>query len=301
MGRLISVIVPCYNAEKTIERCICSLSRQDYKEIEIIAINDGSSDDTYRILQRCCEKEDRLIIINQTNAGVSAARNIGMQAARGEYYSFVDADDFVEPDYLSKLATYINGADISLCYYSSALTDIKHSQNYESVNNLFREMMVPQENIAAFVWNRLYRASIIQENELNFDESVFTCEDTLFNYRYMQYVSRVGICREYLYHYIINNCSAMFGLSFNRKKITANIAYEYMLNDSSGKSYRKWVEVAAMWFNLIMKRQIYNSSYKPTTEEITSINRMLGLNVKAFMSAPIPAKFKIAYPIWKMR
>lgn len=299
--QLVSVIIPCFNAENTIHRCISSLINQTYSNIEIIAVNDGSTDRTYGELQKTVENYDKLILINQPNSGISSARNAGIHVARGEYYAFVDADDYIEPTFLEKMVACIEDADISICRYTSDSV-VSYYTHYDfTVEDVIKEMMVPQENIAAFVWNRLYKASIIQEHSLAFDEKVFTCEDTLFNYIYMQYVKKVGVCDETLYHYVINPFSMMFSKAFNPKKISANRAFNYMLTDSSNKQYAQWVQIAAMWYNLILKRQLYRNRYKPNNDEIETINRMLGLNYRAFLKAPIPLRYKIALPIWKMR
>ena len=300
MNDLISIIIPCYNVEKTIKKCINSLLAQTHENIEIIAVNDGSTDDTYRVLQEEFKNNDKCILLNQSNSGISVARNEGMKIAKGEYYSFVDADDYVEPDYLEKLIESIKDNDLSICYYSSSIMK-RQSSDIQTVEDVFREMMIPENNIAAFAWNRLYKASIIRENSILFNEKVFVCEDVLFNYQYMQYVSKIGICREYLYHYVINSSSTMFRKAFNEKKLSANIAFKLMLDNTKTKKYKAYVEIAAMWFNLILKRQLYRSSYKPTSEELKTINKMLSLNVKAFMKSSIPVKYKLAYPIWRLR
>lgn len=301
MGDLISIIIPCYNAEKTIGKCISSLLNQTYNNLEIIVINDGSTDKTGDKLQHISDKDDRITILDQVNSGISSARNSGMKVAKGDFYSFVDADDYVEPDYLSKLFSNISGADLALCRYSSQTGSTNCHHNVITVEDVFREMMVPQENIAAFVWNRLYRASIIRDHKMIFNEAVYACEDTLFNFQYMQYVRKVGVCGEILYHYVINDSSTMFRKSFNEKKITANIAFKYMLRNSREKKYRRWVEVAAMWYNLILKKQIFGSQYIATSKEMETINKMLSLDSRAFMAAPIPIKYKLAYPIWRIR
>ena len=301
MSRKVSVIVPCYNASGTLERCIRSLLDQTYSDFEIITVNDGSSDGTSDVLRRLSEEDDRIIILDQENAGVSAARNNGMKVAHGEYISFVDADDYVEPVFLERLINCISDADIAVCHYITEAADEGRPSDTVSVEDLYREMFLPQDNIAAFVWNRLYRASIIKELALEFDENIYACEDTLFNFMYMKNVSKAGICREYLYHYVINPDSAMFGKGFNERKISANIAYGYMLDEAAGKPQKSLIESAAMWFNLILKRQIYKSRYVPEPEELAAINRMLRLNVRAFMEAPIPLKYKVAYPYWRYR
>lgn len=301
MDDLVSIIIPCYNAETTLEKCINSILRQDYCAFEIVAVNDGSTDQTRELLNRLSNKDGRIIVIDKENGGVSVARNAGLQMAHGKYIAFVDADDCVEEQFLRKLVLNIEDADFSVCLYSCSIGHYVSSTNVSTLDDLFQEMMIPRNNIAAFVWNRLYRGEIIRNNSLHFMENVFACEDTLFNFQYMMCSQRFGICKEPLYYYNINNSSAMFNKKFNKRKISANIAYEYMLDHSKNQSQRQWVEIAAMWFNLILKRQLYNSNYKASEEEINSINKMLKLNSKAFMGAPIPVKYKLAYPFWKIR
>lgn len=301
MDSLVSVIVPCHNAEKTIEKCISSLSAQTYDNYEIIAVDDGSTDGTSALLDHISKTATKLVVLKQANQGVSEARNAGLRAAKGEYISFVDSDDYVDPCFLEEMVRTIKGNDIALCRYTMHRNEGQSVPAINTRDDVIREMMVPQEDIAAFVWNRLYKRSIILDHDLCFEKTVRVCEDTLFNFRYMEHAEKAGICGKRLYHYIINPSGAMFGKSFNPDKITANKAYDYMLAKSLGKEYRKWVEVAAMQFNLILKRQLFKYRYQADAKDLASINRMLGLNAKAFMSAPITVKYKLAYPFWRVR
>lgn len=103
---MVTVIVPAYNAEKTIQNCINSIQKQSYKDIEIVVIDDGSTDRTKEIVQRLLRKDGRIKIISQYNQGASAARNKGIEKASGEYVTFVDADDEIEPQLIKVLITY---------------------------------------------------------------------------------------------------------------------------------------------------------------------------------------------------
>ena len=110
----VSFIIPCYNVEPYIEKCINSITRQTISEIEIIPVDDGSPDGTGKILDRLAEKDPRIKVIHKENAGVSAARNSGLQLAIGDYIVFVDGDDFIAEDYAEYMLTLINqtGADV---------------------------------------------------------------------------------------------------------------------------------------------------------------------------------------------
>ena len=121
MNNLISIIVPVYNAEKTLEKCVDSLLNQNHRELEIILVNDGSKDNSLAMCRAFAEKDERIRVIRKTNGGAASARNVGINEATGEYLCFVDGDDKVEKNYVShlwKTLTQAN-ADIAVCglYY----------------------------------------------------------------------------------------------------------------------------------------------------------------------------------------
>ena len=112
----ISVIIPCYNVEKYLRECLDSVVNQTLKDIEIICVNDGSTDGTQKILEEYAQKDDRILLINKPNGGLSLARNTGMEKMRGEYVAFLDSDDWVDLDFYEKLynAAKQNGADSAI-------------------------------------------------------------------------------------------------------------------------------------------------------------------------------------------
>ena len=302
---LITIVIPCYNCEKTVGKCIDSVVKQTYRNLQIIAINDGSTDNTLEVLKARADNDDRITVINQSNSGVSATRNLGIEEAKGEYISFIDADDYVEKEFIEKLFTEIigNDAELSLCQYSTGIINQNQALLANQINSkgkLIYEMMLPRLDIAAFVWNRLFRIDVLKKYGIRYNETVYACEDTLFNYQYMKRITRFAVCREHLYHYVINENSAMFGNDFNQKKLTANIAFDIMLADCN-KEERKAIEIATMWFNLILKRQIYKKKAAIEKFEMETINKMLSLNPKAFMNSNVGLKYKIAYPFWRYR
>lgn len=302
---LITVVIPCYNSEQTLRKCVGSVLEQTYGNLQIIAINDGSSDNTLEVMKMLSENDERIRFISQGNRGVSFTRNRGIDEAKGEYIAFIDADDYIEKDYIEKLLKTIkcNDAELSICQYSTENMNENHvklNNKLDSKNKIIQEMLLPELNIAAFVWNRLYSTAVLKKNAIRFNESIYACEDTLFNYQYMKNISRFAVCGEHLYHYVINRNSAMFGEGFNSKKLTANNAFEIMLAECS-EDEREAIEVAAMWFNLIVKRQIFKNKVIICEAELERIDKMLRLNPRAFMNSNVGAKYKIAYPFWKSR
>ena len=117
--KLISVIVPVYNTEKYIEKCVMSILNQTYKNLEIILIDDGSTDNSPQICDSLAKKDNRITVIHQPNGGVSSARNIGLDNTHGDYITFVDSDDYIEPNMIEFLSENIGDTNIAMCGYTS--------------------------------------------------------------------------------------------------------------------------------------------------------------------------------------
>ncbi len=179
----VSVIVPAFNVEKYIEKCINSLLEQTLKEIEVIIIDDGSTDRTGEIITEFAKKDDRIIFLRQDNRGPSAARNHGMEIAKGKYISFVDSDDWIDEDFLEKLYNSASkrGADITC---ATAMRKREHSEKYRVFYGEEKQYTTLKEKIevcgipnSCYVWNKLYRSDLIHGKR--FKEGVYF-EDMLW-------------------------------------------------------------------------------------------------------------------------
>lgn len=193
----VSIIVPVYNTSQYLEKCLDSLIKQTLKDIEIICVNDGSTDDSGKILENYAKKDKRVVVINQKNMGQSAARNAGLDAARGEYIGFVDSDDYVLADMYRKL--YENAlnhnSDVvmsSIKVLDSKTNQITENDSYLSVgvfNSHFDNRCFTYKDCKDFIfricvvpWNKLYKASFLKLNGikfvkgLNFEDNVFALE-----------------------------------------------------------------------------------------------------------------------------
>ena len=302
---LITIIIPCYNAEKTVGKCIASLLSQTYDNLEIIAINDGSIDDTELVLKRLSEKDKRLKYMNQENKGVSYSRNMGIINSKGKYIAFVDSDDYVQKNYIKCMHDVLikERAQLAVCKY---IIIKNHHYIYgkrgtiADKKSLIREMMIPKYDIASFCFNRLYIRDILLNNDLLFDNDIHVCEDVLFNYQYLTYVENVAVCNKHLYNYVINKNGTMFSADFNPNKITANKAYSKMLAYCHDAYEKEMIEKSATLFNLILKRQIYKSHYPVDSKNLKMINKMLRMNPIGFLREEINMKYKIAYPFWAL-
>lgn len=184
MNKLISVIIPVYNVQEYLERCLDSVIKNTYKKLEIICINDGSTDNSLNILRKYVKEDGRFIIIDQKNAGVSAARNAGLEIASGDYIAFVDSDDWVHPQYFETLMQMqeVYESDVAVCRYCRTETQIASFERIDfsleqgKVLNL-REAL-DDTGIKSSVWSRIYSARILKN--LRF-QNCDMAEDVLFN------------------------------------------------------------------------------------------------------------------------
>jgi len=166
----ISVIVPVYNTAPYIERSINSITNQTLEDIEIICINDGSTDNSQEILEEFEEKDDRIKVISlEKNAGLGNARNIGMEMATGEFIGFIDSDDYIDHRYYENLYKYSEGYDIVQGYFVDTLNGVS---GY--VHHVFRY------NITGYVVDSIFRKSFIDEHDLKFPINLKTAEDVQF-------------------------------------------------------------------------------------------------------------------------
>lgn len=201
---IISVIVPVYNAENYLHRCIDSILAQTFTDFELLLINDGSTDNSGEICNAYAQKYPCIRMFHKNNGGVSSARNLGLTKANGEWIVFVDSDDWIEPHYLNVL--YQNGKyDFVTCYWR-----VLNDKNYACIVPAEGEYIGKSEirtfvdlNVGRLSYPvcRLFRNSIIQKHELSFDERIHYSEDALFIITYLQYVQTVKQLGNIEYNY----------------------------------------------------------------------------------------------------
>ncbi|OAS85130.1 glycosyltransferase [Metabacillus litoralis] len=247
----ISIIVPIYNVENYLGRCFDSLLTQDLKNFEIIAINDGSTDSSMKILKKYAVMDHRIVIIEKQNNGVSSARNDGISQAKGEYIGFVDPDDWIGPQMYKDMLKIAeeDHIDIVMCTYirefgthsKEKTFDLPERCNYfhdDVQNNIMRRLVGPlNEEVAnpelldawGTVWSKLYRTELIRKNNIRFIDlnEIGSNEDTLFNIHASYYAkSFVFLNKPYYHYWRANNTSitskhnphlvSQFGKLYNR-------------------------------------------------------------------------------------
>ncbi len=194
---MISVVVPLYNCEKCIKKCIESILAQTYTEFEFLIINDGSTDNSLEICREFAKKDSRIRIITQENSGVSVARNRGIEEAKGEYITFVDADDYICPEMLYDMISLSKNSDIVFSG-SKRVTPQQEkllSENiYEQFKSISKQEIIEkralqmfQKGIMSYAWGKLFKTSIIRENGINFCTEFSIAEDTIFLFDYLKF------------------------------------------------------------------------------------------------------------------
>jgi glycosyltransferase involved in cell wall biosynthesis len=254
---LVSIIIPVYNMEKYIRKCILSLLEQTHRNIEIILVDDGSSDESPQIINELSRKDSRIIVINGGHQGVSGARNQGLSIAKGEYILFVDSDDWVEPDYVSYFLNLVlkNNCSVGMgkSYYS---INSSASQDNEYVISAEKAIeWIYSGDIFVAVWNKIYKNSVLKEHGIKFNKDIWYGEGMLFNIEYLQYVDKVAIGEKSVYHQTYNPDSAMraFNLESNHCGIRS-----LELQKQLWKKTNKDIEAAWLYHRYCFNASIIN-------------------------------------------
>ena len=237
-NNLISVIVPVYNLENYIERCLKSIQNQTYSNIEIIVVDDGSIDDSWNVINRIAKEDNRIIPIHKENGGVSSARMLGLANANGEWIGFVDGDDEIEEDMYEVLINnaFECNADISHCGYKMIFNDGRITSFYDTKVKKIQDNttgvidLLEGDLIEPGLCNKLYKKSLFEDIEL--DTNIKINEDLLLNY-YLFKNSQLSIFEDLTkYHYLIRDNSASRS-KLNDYKIYDPIRVkEVILNDA---------------------------------------------------------------------
>jgi len=240
-NKLISIIVPVYNVEKYIEKCTKSLMIQDYPNIEIILVDDGSVDNSVCIIDQLAKKDTRIIVIRRDHAGVSAARNTALKIAHGEYVMFVDGDDWVDKNYVSYFVELAESNDCEIGFNKSNYY-VSESESNEKTYKVSAEKAIEwiySDKIFVAVWNKIYKTSFLKENKIKFSEDIWYGEGMLFNIECLQYVDNIAVGEKTVYHQTFNPDSAM--RSFNLRSNYCGIS-SLWLQRSKWKKKNKAIE-----------------------------------------------------------
>lgn len=308
---LVSVIIPVYNTEKFLHKCINSVLTQTLKDIEVLLINDGSTDDSGKICNEYAHKDKRVHVMHIQNQGVSHARNKGLEAAKGKYISFVDSDDWIDADMIEVLYQLIqtSHADLSTCGYviedenGNIIYKINEESTYilnkwDALSSLFDDKYYRYKGN---LWDKLYNKDIIERNRLRFNEQIYYNEDRLFIFQYLNFCYSATYITIPYYHYIMRSSSAMnsYQKTYNKNMCTFMDAFDIMTSisgifPSSVKCimsidyilssisfftrYTHDISVSEIW-NRLMTMKKYNFKYLPVQLKIKCLLRCIKLLV----------------------
>lgn len=231
MKKKISIIVPIYNSEKYLKKCIDSILQQTYYNLEILLIDDGSTDKSKKICDEYKKKDSRIVFLSKNNTGVADTRNFGIKNSTGEYIGFVDSDDFIEKNMFENLINniIIYNADISICNFINNKEEKKENGDVKVLDRdeTLKSVLVNDE-ISGFLWNKLYKKEILENFKIELNKNISICEDLLFNCNYIKNIKKAVFTEQRLYHYIKRIDSAVNG-QFNNKHLTLLDAYDKMI------------------------------------------------------------------------
>ena len=247
----ISVIIPVYGVEKYIRQCLESVINQTYKNLEIIVVNDGTKDNSMKIVEEYLSDE-RIKIINKENGGLSSARNRGMEEATGEYIYFLDSDDWIELNTIEILVENSKGVDIvgaNFFYYDEVIKKRKIEKDILKNIPITKGEYLLTKNIEIMVWNKLCKTSFLKEKKINFIEGIIH-EDEEFTFRCYMNSPKVKYIEEYTYNYRVNREDSIMTNSKKNEKLEFSIQSLEMIVESLKESLKEE-------FNLFIKLRFY--------------------------------------------
>lgn len=237
MSPKVSIIVPVYNAQKTLTRCIDSILNQDYTDFELLLIDDGSKDESGAVCDAYAAKDSRIKVIHKENSGVSDSRNMAIDHATGEYLQFLDSDDWITPDATRLL---VESAEQNHCdmvisdFYRVIGERLSHKGSIDEDGVLTRVEFANfmMENPADFyygvLWNKLYQSKIIEKYHLRMDSKISWCEDFMFNLEYIRYCEHIFVLQVPVYYYVKTKGSLVSqGMSLTKTIKTKMMVLEY--------------------------------------------------------------------------
>jgi len=236
---MVSIIVPAYNVEKYIVKCILSILEQTYGNIEIIVVNDGSTDKTGQLIDDFAQKDKRVRIIHKKNEGVSAARNSGIKISTGDYLVFVDGDDYIAPDYVEYMLSLIENTGSEFCLSKLCFTKSGEKQaESEYIKKLTPEeatALLLSPNVIVGCWNKIFKRSLIVNNNIWFSTTLFYGEGLTFITTVSQKSESIGVGNRKVYYYRRNNegsATTKFDINklYNGEKALINIKNQLIID-----------------------------------------------------------------------
>lgn len=313
MKPLISIIVPIYNCEKYIRKCVRSILAQSYENIELILVNDGSIDDSLAVCYEYMESDDRVKVVDKENGGPASARNAGIRESQGAYLAFVDSDDYLDEQYIEYLYSMIKKymADIASCGFANE-NEKTHKQypiqKFKTEVFNFVSGYDTQKHIPFVCWHILFDSKIIKGENIYFDEDIFFMEDYVFNVRCFLKSNRIVVTSEILYYRTVRVDSLTndsFSITYFEKWYTQmkalkklkalterydNMKYDFLYKESL--SAAKMLDYIDR-YNIVDKRKI--DELKGTLKQNLAINNIKNYKAKKMLQFVALSVFPLTY------
>ena len=288
-NKLVSLIVPVYNVDEYLPICLDSIERQDYSQLEVILVDDGSTDNSGNICDKFA-KEMHIFtvkVIHQKNSGVSAARNQGIKLATGKYLAFIDSDDYVSPEYISKM--YLAMKKFDADYVVSRIQQPDEELSIKKDIQVLETSEIKERlKIRGSVCGKLYVTDLIQCNSLEFPLNQKSAEDTIFNLRYIPLTRRMVFIPDNLYFYIQRNNSATHSF------LPDYVFYRHLQTEGVKEFYSHFPKMDQEYRNAITVQDVVND----LSEVFTYYNKYSSRNetVKA-----LEILVKHSHNLWKLK
>lgn len=276
MNPKVSIVIPTYNVEKYLKRCIESIINQTLDEIEIIIVNDGSTDMSGKIADELSKIDSRIIIINQENKGLSGARNTGLNAARGEYIAFIDADDWIEMQAIETMYKYAKDNDCEVVQCNHKIVKNNTVENisneipvYKVLNEeeieIYLKGQLIQGKLRTYAWDKIYKLSFLKDNNLYFQD-IQRFEDWYFFIEIISKVKRFLVVENCFYNYWMEEGSLSRRYYSNYENLVLDIhnkKLEYMLNWNLNTKLYKSKYIISLYEDVIkLINNIFDRNHK---------------------------------------
>ena len=284
----ISVIVPTYNTEQYLPRCIDSILAQTFTDFELILVNDGSSDNSGKICDKYAQKDSRIIVIHKKNGGVSSARNKGLDIAKGEYITFVDSDDWIDADYINQFIQ--EKVDFQICGYHQLITNTSSFKPDKTRILYSNEIPTSFDNefyklYCRGILSKCFKKEIIDKHQISFNNKLRIGEDTLFILQFLCHCKSVRFISSYGYNYAFiyeTNKYKLSVIEYYRHIATLNMAV-----NECNKAFKQHFVKSKRWLNRYFYCECLIHPLKCSSLKICIEQMKLYRKLKLYKYAPI--------------
>jgi glycosyltransferase involved in cell wall biosynthesis len=296
---IFSIVIPIYNSEKTIKVCVESIINQDYKEYELLLVNDGSTDDSLKICREYERLHTNIKVYTKINRGVSSARNEGIKNVTGKYVTFIDSDDFIEKSFLSDFFEIIKEQEFDIVIANYILHYIPGGSKVrlDAGNIGFKNFEINKQIVYAEIsgllsgpFSKIYRSKLLKDSRLFFDESFHFGEDAIFNMSFLQYVKNIKIIDSRKYYYVQTELDSLVKRKYSFEKTNEYINKITTIRNATVKNfcieqtlYFDFIQKEKTLYKLLAIQSMYLSKFKVSRvkrcynieKEITNLNLTL--------------------------